>query len=100
MAKNAISEKAVEVLKYLKANDGANIIADDIVAGTGLTKQTVNGVVTLGLVKKGLAERYPGILSMPDGVEKEVKFIKITDAGRMYDHDEAVRADEAAAATN
>lgn len=55
MAKT-LSENAQAVLTFMQANQGANLTADSIAEGTGLSSRSVNGTVT-GLAKKGFCER-------------------------------------------
>jgi len=80
MANKAVSEKALTVLNYLKSIGEANVTAADIAEALGMEKKSVDGVVTSGLQRKGLTERV----------------IKLTDAGKAYDH-EAAQAEDAAA---
>ena len=99
----AVSEKSLTVLNYLKENVGENMTAADIAEALGMTDKTVNGVVTSGLVRgKGLAERVPAQIEVTDEEGnkkiKDIKFIKITDAGLAYNHDDALAADAAAKA--
>ncbi len=71
------SENAQTVLRYLQANVKAQLTADDIAEGTGLSARSVNGVAT-GLQKKGLTERV-----VVEGIEKKV--IRLTPAGEQVD---------------
>ena len=96
MAKATISENSLNVLNYLKENAGENLTAADIAEALGLEKKQVDGIVTSGLQKRGLTERIPATIEVEEGVTKDVKFIKITDAGLAYDHAAAQAQDEAA----
>lgn len=78
-----ISDKGVQMLQYLQANDGVDLTAAEIAAEMGIAPIAVNGVVN-GLVKRGLAAREEATALMPDGTEKVVKFIVLTDAGKEY----------------
>lgn len=99
MAKNAVSEKSLLVLDYLKGIGDENVTAKDIAAALDMTDKAVNGIVTAGLIRnKNLAERIPAEIENEDGTHATVKFIKLTDAGKNYDHAAAVAADEAEAA--
>lgn len=100
MAKAQISEKALVVLNYLKEKKDENVTAADIADALGMEKKSVDGVVTGGLVRnRGLAERIPAEIELEDGTHKAIKFIKATQAGLDYDHEAAVAADAAAAAS-
>ena len=100
MANVAVSEKSLVVLNYLKSIGDANVTAADIADELGMEKKSVDGVVTGGLVRnRGLAERIPAEIELEDGTHKPIKFIKATEAGLAYDHDAAVAADAAAAAS-
>jgi len=100
MANKAVSEKALTVLNYLKSIGEANVTAADIAEALGMEKKSVDGVVTSGLQRKGLSERIPAQIEVTDEEGntkyKDVKFIKLTDAGKAYDH-EAAQAEDAAA---
>ena len=102
MAK-AVSEKSLTVLNYLKGIGDANVTAADIAAALDMEVKTINGVVTAGLIRgKDLAVRVPAQIEVDgeDGskIVKDVKFIKLTDAGKNYDHDAALAEDAAAKA--
>lgn len=100
--KNAISENSLKVLNFLKENQGENMTAADIAEALGMDKKQVDGIVTSGLIgtrepKKLLAERIPAEVELEDGSHRAIKFIKITDNGLNYNHEEAIAADVAAA---
>lgn len=85
----AMSEKTQAVLAYLKEIDGANVTSADISEAlggdeAGYSKKTIDGVVTSGLQRKGLAERVPAEIELEDGTHKSVKFIHLTEAGKAF----------------
>lgn len=99
--KASISEKSKMVLDYLIDNEGENMTAQDICDALGWEKKSaVDGVVTSGLIGnknnfRGFAERIPATIELEDGTSKDIKFIRVTEAGKAYDHDAAVAADAA-----
>ena len=100
MANVAVSEKSLVVLDYLKSIGDENVTAADIAAAVGMEKKSVDGIVTSGLIRnKNLAERIPAQIEVTDEEGntkyKDVKFIKLTDAGKNYDHDAALAQDAA-----
>ena len=102
MAK-ALTEKSLGVLNYLKENVGENMTAADIAEALGMERKSVDGIVTSGLIRnKNYVERVPAQIEVTDDEgnkkTKDIKFIKVTDAGLAYDHDAAVAEDEAAKA--
>lgn len=94
--KNAVSENSLTVLNYLKEHKGENMTAQDIATALGMEKKSVDGIVTAGLQRKGLAERVPAEVELEDGTTAIVKFIQATEAGIAYDHAAATSADVAA----
>lgn len=85
----AMSEKTKTVLSYLKDINGENVTAADISAAlggdeAGYSKKSVDGIVTSGLQRKGLAERIPAEIQLEDGTHKPVKFIRLTEAGMAF----------------
>ena len=103
MANVAVSEKSLVVLDYLKSIGDENVTAADIAAAVGMEKKSVDDIVTSVLIRnKGLAERIPAQIEVTDdeGNTKyqDVKFIKLTEAGKNYDHDAALAQDAAAKA--
>lgn len=83
----ALKENSRKVLDYVKANDGTNMTAADIAAGTGLDVKQVNGIVTSAFQKKKLMQRTPAEIQLEDGTHKAVKFISLTEAGKNFDPD-------------
>ena len=83
----ALKENSRKVLDYVKANDGADMTAADIAAGTGLEVKQVNGIVTSAFQKKGLMKRTPAEIQLEDGTHKAVKFISLTEEGKNFDPD-------------
>ena len=83
----ALKENSRKVLDYVKANDGTNMTAADIAAGTGLEVKQVNGIVTSAFQKKKLMQRTPAEIQLEDGTHKAVKFISLTEAGKNFDPD-------------
>ena len=82
-----LKENSRKVLDYVKANDGTNMTAADIAAGTGLEVKQVNGIVTSAFQKKGLMKRTPAEIQLEDGTHKAVKFISLTEEGKSFDPD-------------
>lgn len=83
----ALKENSRKVLDYVKANDGTNMTAADIAAGTDLEVKQVNGIVTSAFQKKGLMQRTPAEIQLEDGTHKAVKFISLTEEGKNFDPD-------------
>ena len=83
----ALKENSRKVLDYVKANDGTNMTAADIAAGTGLEVKQVNGIVTSAFQKKGLMKRTPAEIQLEAGTHKAVKFISLTEEGKSFDPD-------------
>lgn len=81
------------VFEFVKANQGKNITAADIATGTGLETKQVNGIVTSAFQKKGLMERIPAEMELPDGSHKAIKLIKLTEAGLAFDPDAEDKAE-------
>ena len=89
----ALKENSRKVLDYVKANDGTNMTAADIAAGTGLEVKQVNGIVTSAFQKKGLMQRTPAEIELEDGTHKAVKFISLTEDGKNFDPDAEEKAE-------
>lgn len=91
-----VSEKSLTVLNYLKSIGDENVTSEDIGAALGMEKKTVDGVITAGLIRnKDLVERVPAEMELADGTHKPIKLIKLTEAGKNYDHAAVTAAYEA-----
>lgn len=97
MANVAVKDKSLTVLNYLKEIGDANVTSADIAEALGFEKKSVDGIVTAGLQRKGYACRVEAEIEVQgeDGTvtHKPVKFIKLTDAGKAYDHEAAIAQD-------
>ena len=96
MSMKPVSEKSLLVLDYLKGIGDENVTASDIAKALDMTDKTVVGVINAGLIRnKNLVERVPAQIELEDGTVKPVKFIKLTEAGKNYDHAAVTAAYEA-----
>ena len=80
-----LKENSKIVFNYVKENGDSNITAADIAEATGLEVRSVNGIVTSAFQRKGLMERVPAEIELEDGSHKAVKFIKLTEEGKVFD---------------
>ena len=80
-----LKENSKIVFNYVKENGDSNITAADIAEATGLEVRSVNGSVTSAFQRKGLMERVPAEIELEDGSHKAVKFIKLTEEGKVFD---------------
>lgn len=83
----AMTENTRKVFDYLKTIGDANVTSTDIAEALDIPKKSVDGIVTSGLQRKGLAQRIPAEIELEDGTHKTVKFIKLTDEGVAFDPD-------------
>ena len=91
MAMNENTKKIITYLQGLNEND--NVTAQDVADALGLAdKRTVDGSFTSAIQKKKLGVRVSAEIELEDGTHKQVKFLKLTEAGRALD----VNADEEA----
>lgn len=81
----ALKENSKKIYYFVKEHEAENITAQDIADGTGLNVKQVNGSVTSAFQRKELMFREKAEVQMEDGSHKEVKFIRLTDAGRAFD---------------
>ena len=83
----AMKENSRNVLNYLKQINGADVTAADVADALGLEKRQVDGIFTSALQRKGLGVRVPAEVELDDGSHKQVKFLRLTDAGMAFDPD-------------
>lgn len=83
----AMKENSKNVLNYLKQINGADVTSADVADALGLEKRQVDGIFTSALQRKGLGVRIPAEVELDDGSHKQVKFLRLTDAGMAFDPD-------------
>jgi hypothetical protein len=83
----AMKENSKNVLNYLKGIAGENVTSGDVAEALGLEKRQVDGIFTSALQRKGLGVRVPAEVELDDGSHKQVKFLRLTDAGMAFDPD-------------
>lgn len=81
----ALSTNTIAILNYLKTMKDQDVTAADVAAALGLDKKAVEGGFTAGIQRKGLGIRVPAEVELEDGTHKDVKFLKLTDAGLAFD---------------
>ncbi len=81
----AMKPNTKAVIEYLKSVGGANVTAADVADALGLEKRQVDGIFTSALQRKGYGVRVPSEIELDDGTHKQVKFLKLTDAGLALD---------------
>ena len=81
----AMKENSVKVLNYLKQINGQNVTAADVADALGLEKRQVDGIFTSALQRKGFGIREEAEIQLDDGSHQKVKFLRLTDAGLVYD---------------
>ena len=89
----ALKENSRKVFDYVKSVGDTNITAADIAEATGIPVKSVNGIITSAFQKKGLMERIPAEIELPDGSHKGVKLVKLTPEGQCFDPDEPEEAE-------
>ena len=89
----ALKENSKTVFNYVKAHDGEDFTAKDIAEATGLNVRQVNGIVTSAFQKKGLMAREEAEIQVENGSHEKVKFIRLTETGRVFDPEAPVEAE-------
>ena len=83
----AMKPNSKKVWEYLKEINGENVTAADVAAELGMEKRSVDGIFTSAIQRKGLGIRVPAEVELEDGSHKQVKFLKLTEAGMTFDPD-------------
>lgn len=78
----AMSENSKKVISYLQDLGDKNVTAPDVAGALGLSTQAVNGIFTSAIQRKKYGERIPVEIELEDGTHKQVKLLKLTEAGR------------------
>ena len=82
----AIKPNTRAVIEYLRGVN-ADVTAADVADALGLEKRQVDGIFTSALQRKGYGVRVPAEVELADGTHKQIKFLKLTDAGMTLDLD-------------
>lgn len=82
----AMKENSRKVLAYLQENDGKDLIAAEVADALGLEKRSVDGIFT-AFQKKELGFREEAERETDEGKHVQVKYLRLTDAGRNFDPD-------------
>lgn len=80
-----MKENSAKVLNYLKEIGDAQVTSADVAEALGLEKRQVDGIFTSAIQKKGYGVRIPAEIELEDGTHKNIKFLKLTDAGYTLD---------------
>ena len=80
-----MKENSVKVLNYLKGLNGADVTAADVSEALGLPKKSVDGIFTSAIQRKELGYREVAEVELEDGTQKQIKFLKLTDAGKAFE---------------
>ena len=89
-----LKENSKTVFYWVKEHDGEDFTAADIAQATGLSVKVVNGIITSAFQRHKdedknevpLMVRVPAEIRDPEtGLHKGVKFIQLTDEGRVFD---------------
>ena len=80
-----MKENSARVLNYLKEIGDAQVTSADVAEVLGLEKRQVDGIFTSAIQKKGYGVRVPAEIELEDGTHKNIKFLKLTDAGYALD---------------
>lgn len=81
-----LSDNAKVILKGLQGLDGEDVTVHDLSEQIGLPVNSITGTFN-SFVKKGLGERVIAEVVMEDDTHKQVKFLKLTEAGMALDAD-------------
>ena len=89
----AMSENSKKVITYLQGIGDADVTAADVAAALSLEKKSVDGIFTSAIQKKDLGIRQPAqVLDKETNRYIDVKFLKLTDAGKAFDVNAVVEA--------
>lgn len=83
----AMKTSSKMVLNYLKENANADLTAADVAAALGLTDKQVNGAFTSAIQRKELGYREACEVETADNKHKEVKFLRLNEAGLSFNPD-------------
>ena len=83
----AMSENSRKVIEYLRTVNGKDVTAADVAETLGLGKQSINGIFTSAIQRKGFGFREEAEIELEDGTHQKVKYPRLTDEGMTVDLD-------------
>lgn len=83
----AMSENSRKVIEYLRTVNGKDVTAADVAETLGLGKQSINGIFTSAIQRKGFGFREEAEIELEDGTHQKVKYLRLTDEGMAVDLD-------------
>lgn len=83
----AFGENAKRIWEYLQEHEDENVTSADIAAALEMNRRSVEGTLTRAFQYHGYIERIPSVIFLEDGTAKNIKFIKITDEGKLWSPD-------------
>lgn len=83
----AMSENSRKVIEYLRTVNGKDVTAADVAETLGLGKQSINGIFTSAIQRKGFGFREEAEIELEDGTHQKVKYLRLTDEGMTVDLD-------------
>lgn len=90
----AMKESTIKMFKYLQAHPNDNLTVEDLANAIGLSPKTVGPAFTMAIQNKKMGVR----VEAKDAEGNTVKLLKLNDAGKAFDIDAKIKADEEAAA--
>ena len=82
-----MSENSRKVIEYLRTVNGKDVTAADVAETLGIGKQSINGIFTSAIQRKGFGFREEAEIELEDGTHQKVKYLRLTDEGMAVDLD-------------
>lgn len=82
-----MKENARRIWDYLLEHEDDSITSLDIAIALDLKRKCVEGTLTRQFQYYGLIERIPAVLMQEDGSAKNIKLIKLTPEGKLFNPD-------------
>lgn len=83
----AMKESSKVVFKFLQENPNGDYTAAKVAEELGLTTKQVDGIFTSAIQKKNFGYREEDEILCEDGKHKPVKYLRLNDAGKVFDVD-------------
>lgn len=82
-----LKETARRIWDYVVEHEDENITSADIATALDMKRKVVEGTLTRAFQYHDLIERIPAVIYLEDGSAKNIKFIKLTPEGKLFDPD-------------